>query len=151
MKRGFATFAAAMTVVGVAGALAFAPASQAPSQPSPIAVTVKVTPIPTVAPTVAQVAIPAEPAVETRRPPVPLVMKKRTPFDETPPVMEPETVSKVDERLSEASARAAILADGYKNARVLRKGENGLWYAEAMRGATMVRLTVDSQGHVAAQ
>jgi hypothetical protein len=33
---------------------------------------------------------------------------------------------------------------------VLRKGQNGVWHAKALRGKTEVMLTVDASGSVAA-
>lgn len=53
-----------------------------------------------------------------------------------------------DDPASEAVARRAIEADGYKGVQVVRKGENGMWYAKALRGRTAVQLVVDSQGTV---
>jgi hypothetical protein len=47
-----------------------------------------------------------------------------------------------------AAAKAAVEADGYKGVKVLRRGDNGLWYAEGLRGSTKVRLVVDAQGTV---
>jgi L-alanine-DL-glutamate epimerase-like enolase superfamily enzyme len=47
-----------------------------------------------------------------------------------------------------SAAKAAIEADGYRNAKVVRQGENGIWYAKAMRGTTEVSLTVDATGRV---
>jgi hypothetical protein len=44
--------------------------------------------------------------------------------------------------------KAAIEADGYKRAKVVRQGDNGIWYAKAMRGTTEVSLTVDAGGRV---
>ena len=49
---------------------------------------------------------------------------------------------------SSAAAKAAVEADGYKGVKVLRKGDNGLWYAEGLRGSTKVLLMVDAQGNV---
>lgn len=156
MKRGLATFMAAMTAVGVAGALAFAPGSQPPSQsssqPPPAEAKLSSASLP--------VTVPVKPIVdsriEARQAPVPLVMKKRTPIGQSAvdfdsDVIGPETAGRVGDRSGEGSAKAAIEADGYKSAKVLRKGANGVWYAEAMRGATKVRLIVDSQGNVATE
>jgi hypothetical protein len=44
-----------------------------------------------------------------------------------------------------------VEADGYKGVKVLRKGDNGLWYAEGLRGSTKVLLMVDAQGNVTSQ
>ena len=56
--------------------------------------------------------------------------------------------SRTGEAAGESAAKAAIEADGYKRAKVVRQGENGLWYAKAMRGTTEVSLTVDATGRV---
>lgn len=156
MKQGLAIFIAAMTAVGVAGALAFAPSPQPapqsrPSQASPVVPA----PLPS-SPSQVAITIPPRAAVEARQAPVPLVIKRRTPIGQSAvdfdsDVIGPETAGRVGDRSGESSAKAAIEADGYKSAKVLRKGANGLWYAEAMRGGTRVRLTVDSQGNVAAE
>jgi hypothetical protein len=56
--------------------------------------------------------------------------------------------SRSDDQAGEKAARAAIEADGYKGVEVLRKGDNGIWYAKAMRGKTEVQLVVDLKGSV---
>jgi hypothetical protein len=53
-----------------------------------------------------------------------------------------------DDKAGEAAARKAIEADGYKGVEVLRKGDNGVWHAKALRGRTVVQLVVDSRGTV---
>lgn len=52
------------------------------------------------------------------------------------------------ERSGENAARAAIEADGYKGVQELRRGDNGVWHAKALRGRTEVRLIVDARGAV---
>jgi hypothetical protein len=84
------------------------------------------------------------------------VLKTRTPvalpdFDSAAPASAPAAEAKASDGAGEGSAKAAVEADGYKSVKVLRKGANGLWYAEALRGKTKVLLTVDSQGSVAAE
>ena len=51
-------------------------------------------------------------------------------------------------RFGRGHGEAAIEADGYKGAKVLRQGANGIWYAKAMRGTTEVSLTIDATGRV---
>ena len=55
----------------------------------------------------------------------------------------------VDRHIAEGrAAKVAIEADGYRNAKVVRQGENGIWHAKAMRGTIEVLLAVDSSGNV---
>src|SRR5262245_54777641 len=151
MKRG--VFAVTMTVmvVGVASALAFAPAAQPVSQSTPRPAAAEAA-----APVVAQLAQ-TKPTLEARQAPVPLLMKPRTPVE-----LPTATTTATDGAAAplpqqaataggENSAKAAIEADGYKGVKVLRKAADGRWYAEAMRGNTKVLLTVDANGSVAAE
>src|SRR5216684_2860844 len=156
MKRGLFVFAVAMTVAGVASALGFAPVAQAP-RPAQVASR------PPSEPVVSLAAAPKS-TLEARQPPVPLLVKPRAPI-ELPTVNSnatgsnatgsnatgPESPAQASDGAGEGSAKAAVEADGYKSVKVLRKGANGLWYAEALRGKTKVLLTVDSQGNVAAE
>jgi hypothetical protein len=135
-----------MTAAGVASALTLAPIAQAPSRPSQVASKPPSDPV--------LLAGAAKSTLDARQAPVPLLVKARAPIelptvasDTTPP----ETAAKASEEAAEGPAKAAIEADGYKSVKVLRKGANGLWYAEALRGKTKVLLTVDSQGNVAAE
>jgi hypothetical protein len=82
------------------------------------------------------------------RPRVPIAVK------ETPPqeANRAETASaETIQGLSDANAKAAIEADGYKRVRVLSKAEDGVWHARAYRGATEIGLRVDPQGNVMAE
>ena len=60
----------------------------------------------------------------------------------------PDVPAKIGGGSGESAAKAAIEADGYKGAKVVRRGDNGIWYAKAMRGTTEVSLTVDAGGRV---
>ena len=60
----------------------------------------------------------------------------------------PEVPAKIGGGSGESAVKAAIEADGYKRAKVVRQGDNGIWYAKAMRGTTEVSLTVDAGGRV---
>jgi hypothetical protein len=146
MKRGVFVFTVAMTAAGVASALTLAPIAQAPPRPLQVASKPPSEPVP--------LAGAAKSALESRQPPVPLLVKARAPI-ELPAVASdsapPEPAAKASEEAGEGPAKAAIEADGYKSVKVLRKGANGLWYAEALRGRIKVLLTVDSQGNVAAE
>ena len=154
-KRGFLVLALVMSVAGVASAFAplpqdstarppardlAMPVAAKPSEPSPLA------PAP-------------EPAVkkasfEIKQAPVPLLMRAR-PTIETP-VFDADAVGpevpvlakSADTTADNGAAKAAIEADGYRNAKVVRQGENGIWYAKAMRGTTEVSLIVDAGGRV---
>src|SRR5262245_32006928 len=139
MKRAIVAFAIAMTAAGVASALGPLPSlpqrpGQTETQPAPA-------PVP---------KLTSAPTFGARQAPVPLVLKPR-------PVPEPRKVDAAataaeppkTDPVGEGSARTAIERDGYKGVKVLRKGANGLWYAEAMRGKDRVLLTVDGQGNVA--
>ena len=52
--------------------------------------------------------------------------------------------------MSEAAAKAAIEADGYKGVRALARGSDGVWKASALRGQTEVQLSVGPTGSVSA-
>lgn len=144
-----AAFASALGLVGIAVAVAFAPSAQSRFA------TAKATPA------MAAAAMPADgattdaprPTLEARRDPVPVLMKPRPAVAlasaeaPLPPVAAPPTESAADG----ASAKAAVELDGYRNVRLVRRGDNGLWYAEGLRGSTKVMLTVDARGTVSAQ
>jgi hypothetical protein len=141
MKRGVFVVTVVGMAAGVASALAFGPVSPTASRP-----------VPAVA---APASTPAKSTLEARQAPVPLVLKTRTPvalpdFESAAPASAPAAEAKANEG-DGGAAKAAVEADGYKSVKVLRKGANGLWYAEALRGKTKVLLTVDSQGNVAAE
>ena len=151
MKRGVFVVTVVGMAAGVASALAFGPVSPTASRPAPAVAA----PAPAVA---APASTPAKSTLEARQAPVPLVLKTRTPvalpdFDNAAPASAPAAEAKASDGAGEGSgsAKAAVEADGYKSVKVLRKGANGLWYAEALRGKTKVLLTVDSQGNVAAE
>jgi hypothetical protein len=154
MKRGLFAVAIAMTAAGVASALAFAPIAQSPLRP--VQVASRPPPDP------GSLAGTAKSTLKSRQPPVPVLIKARAPIElptvasdgavpESAAKATEEAGAKATEEAGEGSAKAAIEADGYKSVRLVRKGANGLWYAEALRGRTKVLLTVDSQGNVAAE
>jgi hypothetical protein len=96
-------------------------------------------------------------SVGMRQPPVPLLMKPRTPVNlpavdgkagDAKPAAADQAAS---DGFNESAAKAAIEADGYKGVKLLRKGANGVWHASALRGKTTVRLTVDANGAVTAE
>lgn len=66
-----------------------------------------------------------------------------------PPTAQESQAQQAD-GMTEAAARAAIAADGYKVVRSLAKA-NGKWTARAMRGDTEVSLTVAADGSVGAE
>ncbi|HEV3490621.1 MAG TPA: hypothetical protein VG224_08415 [Reyranella sp.] len=145
-KRSFLVFAVMMTAAGVASAFAL-------GSPEPAA---RDLPMPVVAKQPAPISVAPAPVVkkasfEARRAPVPLLMKPRPTIEQ--PIFDadavgPEVPAKIGDGSGESAAKAAIEADGYKRAKVVRQGDNGLWYAKAMRGTTEVSLTVDAGGRV---
>ncbi|MFO1080970.1 MAG: hypothetical protein U1E23_10130 [Reyranellaceae bacterium] len=141
MKRS-GVLAAALGLAGIAGAVIFAPSAQ----PRGTAAEGAIVGAPEAAP-------PSRPTLEVRRAPVPVLMTPRpaVALASAPPELPASAVVAADSPAESAAARAAIELDGYRNAKVLRRGDNGLWYAEAMRGRTRVLLTVDAQGNVAAE
>ena len=151
-KRSLLIFAVAMTVAGVASAFALGPQEPAARDLSmPVAARQPV-PIP-VTPAPAAVAAPVvkNASFEVRRAPVPLLMKPRPTIEQ--PIFDadavgPEVPAKIGGGSGESAVKAAIEADGYKRAKVVRQGDNGIWYAKAMRGTTEVSLTVDAGGRV---
>ena len=145
-KRGFLALALAMTTAGVASAFALGPQEPAARDPS----------MPVVARQPAAISVAPAPVAknasfEARRAPVPLLMKPRPTIEQ--PLFDadavgPEVPAKIGGGSGESAAKAAIEADGYKRAKVVRQGDNGIWYAKAMRGTTEVSLTVDAGGRV---
>ena len=139
MKRAVLVFAIAMTAAGVASALGPLPAG-APKMGQPES---------QAAPVLA--ANPPKPTLEARQAPVPLQLKPRAAIET--PQFDADAVGtpppKVGDGVGEGRAKSAIEADGYKGVKVVRKGANGLWYAEALRGRDRVLLTVDDRGNVA--
>jgi hypothetical protein len=145
-KRGFLALALGMTTAGVASAFALGP-------PEPAARDLS---MPVVARQPAAISVAPAPVAknasfEARRAPVPLLMKPRPTIEQ--PLFDadavgPEVPAKIGGGAGESAAKAAIEADGYKRAKVVRQGDNGIWYAKAMRGTTEVSLTVDAGGRV---
>jgi hypothetical protein len=145
-KRGFLALALVMTTAGVASAFALGP-------PEPAARDLS---MPVVARQPAAISVAPAPVAknasfEARRAPVPLLMKPRPTIEQ--PLFDadavgPEVPAKIGGGAGESAAKAAIEADGYKRAKVVRQGDNGIWYAKAMRGTTEVSLTVDAGGRV---
>lgn len=162
MKRSIIVLVAVMSIVGVAVAslskrpfdggkphmlpmnTAALPATDRPSEPRPSAVAKSV-----------QADLPKASA-EPQQAPVPLILKPRqatipptTDTTGTPVRGDSGTVesSPGPDPAGENAARAAVEADGYKNVRIVSKGD-GVWRAKALRGKTEVLLIVDSNGSV---
>jgi hypothetical protein len=49
------------------------------------------------------------------------------------------------------AAQKKIEADGYKNVQGLTRGADGKWHGKAMRGSTLVDVTVDRAGRVSTE
>jgi hypothetical protein len=154
MKHGILIFLAASAMTGVAGAqiLRPSPVPDAASQP-------KAEAAPQVKPNVVN-ATPATATLSIRQAPVPMqrasrpsavrdtdALESARPDTNRPETASPESVA----GLSDAHARAAIEADGYKRVRVIGKAENGTWRVVAMRGTNEVTLRVDAQGNVVSE
>ena len=95
-------------------------------------------------------------SLEPQQAPVPLLLKPRQAVK--PPASDPTgnsgtgdagvvDASSGPDPAGENAARAAVEADGYKNVRIVSKGD-GVWRAKALRGRTEVLLIVDSNGSV---
>jgi len=163
MKRKVTALAASILAAGVASAFALAPSSQSTRVGTELA---SAEPKPAPAPTI------GKPTLEARQAPVPILFKPRTPVEpprkvaaatppEPPKAVDPAGGATANDTTAStaggapgndtpggSAAKAAVEADGYKAVKVLRKGDNGLWYAEGLRGRTKVILTVDAQGNV---
>lgn len=145
MKRAVVIFVLVSTVAGVASAQMMRPPASAPARP-PVTAPAEI-PAPRQDMTQAPVAPTLSPTLVTRQAPVPMLVRSRTAF--VPPASVPEPAAETATRgASEAAARAAIEADGYKKVRVTSKGADGSWQARAFRGATEVTVRVDAQGNV---
>lgn len=88
--------------------------------------------------------------LEARRAPVPLVRNLRAlPLVVSiPDFAAADSEERVQDVLNKKAAKAAIEADGYKQASVLGKSTDGSWRAKAYRGSTEVQLTVDGTGRL---
>jgi hypothetical protein len=101
-------------------------------------------------------ALPARSAssLDSTRPPVPVLFSHRRPFVPVDEAASPPSPSAADATrlgaVSEAAAKAAIEADGYKGVRALARGSDGVWKASALRGQTEVQLSVGLTGRVSA-
>ncbi len=147
MKRAVVIFALVSTVAGVASAqMLRSPASvPSPSVPSSVTSAPKAPAETAARPETARIT----PTLAARQAPVPMVLSRRTPV--AIPVTAPEPALPEPEKatgLTEADARAAIVADGYKKVLAVSKTADGTWRARALRGATEVSLRVDAQGNV---
>jgi hypothetical protein len=161
MKRGFIVAAAAISVTGAASANLFTTSAPVPAQPSPREKPAAATEAPVVSPAVPVPAPSSSPpvqraSVDVRQAPVPVQPKPRAPVTSAwdyPNEIYTKAQALVarpssSERSGENAARAAIEADGYKGVQELRRGDNGVWHAKALRGRTEVRLIVDARGAV---
>jgi hypothetical protein len=97
---------------------------------------------------------PAKPAVtiSAARPPVPLLVSPRNTYVAPTPEQAKAAETSVVEKAapSDAAAKAAIEADGYKRVTGLAKGPDGKWRGRALRGTTEVAVSVDTTGSVSA-
>jgi hypothetical protein len=102
-------------------------------------------------------ALPARsaPSLDAARPPVPVVSSHRrsfVPANEAALILSPSAADTAPPgNMTEAAAKAAIEADGYKGVRALARGSDGVWKASALRGQTEVQLSVGPTGSVSAK
>jgi hypothetical protein len=92
------------------------------------------------------------------RPPVPLPTSRHAaywveePQQPTAPTTEDAVTEPTDKRVtSDATAKAMVEADGYKNVRALVQAPGGVWRGLAMRGAVEIAISVDANGRVLAE
>lgn len=163
MKRSIIVLVAVVAIVGVAVAslskrpfeggkpyllpmnTAADPMTDRPSQPRPPNAVAKLAP-----------ADLPKASVDPQQAPVPLLLKPRQATN-TPTADKSGTPARGDsgtvdaslgpDPAGESAARAAVEADGYRNVRIVSKGD-GVWRARALRGKTEVLLIVDSNGSV---
>lgn len=162
MNRSIIVLVAVISIVGLAVAsLSKSPFEGGKSYTVPVNVAAHTTTDrPSEPPTTAVAkAAPAESpkaSVEPQQAPVPLLLKPRQaakpPTADTAGTPAKGDAGTVDSAASpdsagESAARAAVEADGYKNVRIVSKGD-GVWRAKALRGKTEVFLIVDSNGSV---
>ena len=101
-------------------------------------------------------ALPARSAtsLDAARPPVPVLFAHRrafVPANEAASTLAPSDADTAPPgNVTEAAAKAAIEADGYKGVRALARGSDGVWKASALRGQTEVQLSVGLTGRVSA-
>jgi len=101
-------------------------------------------------------ALPARsaPSLDATRPPLPVLFSHRrsfVPVNEAASTLSPSAADTARPgNMSEAAAKAAIEADGYKGVRALARGSDGVWKASALRGQTEVLLSVGPTGSVSA-
>ena len=148
MKRAVVIFALVSTVAGVASAQMLRSPSEA-SAPAGIPVSAPMTAKAAAAAPLQQEQVRIAPTLVARQAPVPMLVRSRAPFVPPAGLQEPapETAARGP---TEAGARAAIEADGYKTVRAMSKTPDGTWRARALRGTTEVALRVDIQGQVIA-
>jgi hypothetical protein len=110
-------------------------------------------PAPTPAPTLAP-----RTRFSPAKPPVPLRTSRHAtywvedPERPTTTTMEGAVTEPTNKRVtSDATAKAMIEADGYKNVRSLVQAPDGAWRGLAMRGAAEIAISVDAKGRVLAE
>jgi hypothetical protein len=153
MKFRFLALGLLATTASVAGAHVFMPL---PERSGALArSTEQSRPPPMALPTHAS-ALPARSAtsLDAGRPPVPVLFSHRRAFvpanEAASPLSSLAANTAPPGSMTEAAAKAAIEADGYKAVRALARGSDGVWKASALRGETEVLLSVGPTGSVSA-
>ena len=152
MKFRFLVLGLLATTASVAGAHVLAPL---PEKEGTLALFTEQPPPPMAfAPHVSALPARSAASLDAARPPVPVLFSHRRPFAPANEAASPLSPSAADNAppgsLSEAAAKAAIEADGYKGVRALARGSDGVWKASALRGQTEVLLSVGPTGSVSA-
>jgi len=107
----------------------------------------------------AMAAAPSKPAstIKTLKAPVPLPVGRHEKYFDVSSLSDTVVPAKADEgqqnvpadaTASDASAKASIEMDGYRNVRGLVRAADGVWHARAMRGRTEISVVVDPNGNV---
>lgn len=94
-------------------------------------------------------------ALDLKQAPVPLLIRERPAAWVPPKTRDDSAVAMTAADAGDGTgdalwAKSAIQADGYKSVSHVTRGPGGTWRARAMRGASVVGVTVDREGRVTA-
>jgi hypothetical protein len=154
MKFRFLALGLLATTASVASAHVFVPL---PARTAALARSTEQSRPPLMALPTHESALPARsaPSLDATRPPVPVLFAHRrsfVPANEAASTLSPSVADTARPgNMSEAAAKAAIEADGYKGVRALARVSDGVWKASALRGQTEVLLSVGPTGSVSAK
>jgi hypothetical protein len=153
MNRRLFPFAELMAFAGIlAGGYMIVAASRATAIPVAASDSHDARPAPPPAPTLALAT-----TIASARPPVPLRVDRHASYwvgDPQPPATSTDAAvtEPTDKKApADATARAMIEADGYKNVRSLVQAPGGVWRGLAMRGSVEIAISVAANGSVLAE